>query len=217
MIEERIILYSLIANLKEGVLILDKLSIPIIVNNNFVNMYQKISGRKIDLNSKLEANNENNTSIDRFLSDVQKNISSTEIIELKNEYFLLIGNSINVNKDSTPLGIMIEIHDITELKKVDMLEKNFRKLIMHELRTPTTSLHLAVSNLVKYWDKISNKDRDKLLDSLMTQSNRFADIIKKISTLSDLEDNRPLNIIDIDYETFFRGIYKRIFNRKRFT
>ena len=108
---------------------------------------------------------------------------------------------------------MIEIHDITDLKIVDMLEKNFRKVIMHELRTPTTSLQLSISNLVKYWDRIQEDDKRKLLKSMEVQTDKFTSIIKKISSLSDLDSNGSSEKINIDFSTFFE-LFKNEFLNK---
>ena len=202
LIEERIILYTLISNLKEGVLILDKQNTPVIVNHNFTKFYELITETEFNMNGIVEKYADKKDPFFRFLTKTNNNESISEIIEIENKFFLFIGNHIKANSDSQNLGLMVEIHDITDLKVVDMLERNFRKVIMHELRTPTTSLQLSISNLVKYWDKIQEDDKRKLLKSMESQTNKFTDIITKISNLTELESKETIEKTNIDFLAF---------------
>ena len=206
LIEERTVLYSLIANLREGVAICDDERIPKIVNNNFTTFFSKITKENFDINSKIDKNIKSNNPFFKFLQATHDKNSVSDVIEIEKNVYLFIGNHLYANSDSNDLGFMIEIDDITDLKIVDMLEKNFRKVVMHELRTPTTSLKLSVSNLIKYWDKLSDDDRKRLLKSLDTQTSRFTEIVKNISSLSDLETHKSMNKIDVDFETFFNKL-----------
>ena len=203
LIEERTVLYSLIANLREGVAICDDKLIPKIVNNNFTTYFSKITKENFDINTRIDKNITFTNPFFKFLHNTINENSVSDVIEIGNSVYLIIGNHLHANLDSKDLGLMIEIHDITNLKVVDMLEKNFRKVVMHELRTPTTSLKLAVSNLTRYWDKLNDDDRKKLLKSLENQTSRFTEIVKNISNLSDLESNKTTNKINVDFKTFF--------------
>ena len=213
--DERAILYSLIGNLKEGVIIIDNNNFPVIVNNNFINLYREITKGEFTIDNKINEFINKDNIFSNFLLKLNRNEHTiSQIYENKDQSYLLIGNHLKLKNEFKKLGKMIEIHDITELKMVDILEKRFRKTIMHELRTPTTSLQLSISNLSKYWDKISEEDKLKLIRSMEKQSLKFSDIIKKVSTITDLEDNHNLNFSEININSFILDFKNLFVNSK---
>jgi signal transduction histidine kinase len=214
LIEERVILYSLIANLQEGVTIIDFTGNPLIANNNFINYYLEITEKNFNLNQEIDHDLESESFFYKFVNKAKENLSISEIFEKNNNYYLLISNLLKINLDSKTLGIIIEIHNITDVKTIEILEKKFRQLIMHELRTPTTSLQLSISNLAKYWDKLKENDRQKILQSMQEQSNKFTQIIEKITLLSDLENMNEFKFINIDVKSFIDEIKNRCVQRK---
>ena len=213
--DERAILYSLIGNLKEGVIIIDNNNFPVIVNNNFINLYREITKGEFTIDNKINEFINKDNIFSNFLLKLNRNEHTvSQIYENKDQSYLLIGNHLKIKNEFKILGKMIEIHNITELKMVDILEKRFRKTIMHELRTPTTSLQLSISNLSKYWDKISEEDKLKLIRSMEKQSLKFSDIIKKVSTITDLEDNHNLNFSEININSFILDFKNLFVNSK---
>ena len=212
LIHEKSILYSLIGNLKEGVLIFDYNNKPILANNSFLTKYKEITGLKFDLNEDLIVGKDKTDYFYNFIIKSKENLSMSEIHEKNNKYYLLESNMLKINLDSKIIGIMIEIKEITDLKKVEILEKNFRQVIMHELRTPTTSLQLSVSNLTKYWEKLSGEDIRRLLLAMEKSTEKFADIIKKITILSDLELREQLTFFDTNVKAFIQEVNKTLLN-----
>lgn len=203
LIDERFILYSLIANLKEGVLIIDDVDTPIIVNNNFTTVYKNITQKEFNINSKLDYKNNKHDKINQFLLkliNIQEQIS--ELVEIDRKFYLFIGHYLKSAHNSKLLGLMIEVQDITDLKMVEVLEKNFRTTIMHELRTPTTSLQLSISNLTKYWDKLREEEKLKLIQAIERQSNIFTHLIKEVSTLTDLENINKIEYSHVTIKSF---------------
>jgi PAS domain S-box-containing protein len=75
-------------------------------------------------------------------------------------------------------------HDISALKQVDRLKSQFVSDVSHELRTPLTNIRL-------YLDLMhSTEDKDKLqsyLDTLIRESERLANLINDLLSLSRLE------------------------------
>jgi signal transduction histidine kinase len=214
LIEERSILYALIANLKEGVVILDLNQVPLLVNNNFVSYYREITNMELKLDISIIKNVPFESFLHQFVLKADNNTSFAEIHEFNKKFFLLKKNTLKVNLDSKILGVMIEIQDITDLKVVDVLEKNFRSVIMHELRTPTTSMQLAVSNLVKYWERLSKDEIQGILASMQISTNKFVDIIKKISLLSDLEKKKEPKFSNLEVKSFIEEIKNEYLTEK---
>lgn len=186
--QERSQLYSLVAALKEGVLIVNRQNIPILVNTTFSNLYKEITGKTFDINSEFGSDIDEENPLFEFISKIFKIESYSEIIHLKSKFYLVICNKLRVSPDDSNLRILIEIHDITQMKIIEMVEKRINLVLMHELRTPATTLSLAISNLLKYENQLTNENRQLIYNSLKQQSDNLNTIVSKISSLTFFED-----------------------------
>lgn len=86
------------------------------------------------------------------------------------------------------LGIVIVFHDITELKRLEQIRKDFVANVSHELRTPVTSIKGFSETLLDG----AYKDTETLLSFLEivhTESNRLEMLINDLLDLSKVEQS----------------------------
>lgn len=86
------------------------------------------------------------------------------------------------------LGIVIVFHDITELKRLEQIRKDFVANVSHELRTPVTSIKGFSETLLDG----AYKDDETLLSFLEivhTESNRLEMLINDLLDLSNVEQS----------------------------
>lgn len=84
------------------------------------------------------------------------------------------------------LGIVVVIHDITELVRLEQVRKDFVANVSHELRTPVTSIKGFTETLLDG----AMDDRDIMKDFLeiiQKESNRLQLLIEELLVLSDVE------------------------------
>lgn len=84
------------------------------------------------------------------------------------------------------LGVVIVFHDITELKNLEQVRKDFVANVSHELRTPVTSIKGFSETLLDG----AYQDTDTLLSFLeiiQTESNRLEMLINDLLNLSNME------------------------------
>ncbi|MGM0897272.1 MAG: two-component system histidine kinase PnpS [Bacillota bacterium] len=84
------------------------------------------------------------------------------------------------------LGVVIVFHDITELKKLEQVRKDFVANVSHELRTPVTSIKGFSETLLDG----AYQDTNTLLSFLeiiQTESNRLEMLINDLLNLSNME------------------------------
>lgn len=89
-------------------------------------------------------------------------------------------------KHETWLGIVIVAHDISELKRLEQVRKDFVANVSHELKTPVTSIKGFTETLLDG----AYKDTNSLLSFLeiiQTESNRLEMLIKDLLDLSRVE------------------------------
>ena len=187
--EERSQLYSLVATLKEGVLIINNEKIPLLVNTQFNNLFEEITGKKFNINSEFGSDFEKENPLIEFISKLFKIESYSEIIQNKTKFFLLIFNKLHISSNDSNSRILIEIHDITQMKIIEMVEKRIHLVLMHELRTPATTLSLAISNLLKYENRLSNENRQLIYKTIKQQSDDLNFLVSKISSLTFFENS----------------------------
>ncbi|WP_229672425.1 two-component system histidine kinase PnpS [Pullulanibacillus camelliae] len=84
-------------------------------------------------------------------------------------------------------GLVVIFHDITRLKKLEKVRKDFVANVSHELRTPVTSLKGFAETLLED-SQISDEDREKFLTIILKESDRLQLLIQDLLELSKIED-----------------------------
>ena len=93
-------------------------------------------------------------------------------------------------------GFVVIFHDITRLKKLEKVRKDFVANVSHELRTPVTSLKGFAETLLED-DTIDEKDRKKFLTIILKESDRLQLLIQDLLELSKIENEH----FRLDFET----------------
>ncbi|SDH33269.1 two-component system, OmpR family, phosphate regulon sensor histidine kinase PhoR [Alteribacillus persepolensis] len=83
-------------------------------------------------------------------------------------------------------GIVLVLHDITELKKLEQVRKDFVANVSHELKTPVTSLKGFTETLLDGAMEDKNA-RKQFLDIIWKESDRLQDLISDLLELSKIE------------------------------
>ncbi len=84
---------------------------------------------------------------------------------------------------------VLVFHDITELRRLEKIRKDFVANVSHELRTPLTSIKGYVEALLD-GAKDDPTDAEKFLRIILAQSNRLNLIIEDLLELSKIESGR---------------------------
>lgn len=106
--------------------------------------------------------------------------------------------------------IVISVHDLTELRRVEKIKKDFISNVSHELRTPLTAIKGYVETLKDEVDK----DWQKYLDVIDRHTNRLIHIVKDLLLLSELEElETKLEFEQVDCNKMIKSILK-IFDQK---
>ncbi len=104
-------------------------------------------------------------------------------------------------------GMVLFLHDITELKRVDEMKSNFVSNVSHELRTPLTSISGFVSLLLAGRAGPLNPNQERYLDVVSQQSAYLTRMIEELLDLSRLQarnfraETRRANLRSITSET----------------
>jgi len=179
-------LKSVIDSLQEGLLVLDKQGKVIRSNESF----RKIIGNQA-VDGKLYWEIMRNPRLAELLKDAggQKR-KFTEELTLGNRVFMC---------SVTPLGrgegLVSIFYDMTEVKKIEKVKKDFVINVSHELRTPLTAIKGYAETLRKEVDTAAGK---KYLETVERNTDRLISIVNDLLLLSSLEEKAALELEDVN-------------------
>jgi two-component system phosphate regulon sensor histidine kinase PhoR len=115
-------------------------------------------------------------------------------------------------------GALVLFHDITELKKMDQVRRDFVANVSHELRTPLSILRGYIETLFDS-PKTPREELMRILRVMERHSNRLELLVEDLLTLAELESSNPnLQLGDVDLSSFFEEIIrdweKKLANKK---
>ena len=86
---------------------------------------------------------------------------------------------------ATQHGVVVVLHDITELRRVDQIRRDFVANVSHELRTPLTAIRGYVEALGE--EDTTPEDRQRFLDIIGRHTRRMERLVKDLLRLARLD------------------------------
>jgi two-component system phosphate regulon sensor histidine kinase PhoR len=124
-----------------------------------------------------------------------------EEIEFDN-HFILTGFKCTEQGEK----LLITFRDITELKRLEKIKKDFIVNLTHELKTPLTTIKGFVETIEEEIKETNQKD---YIEIIKRHTNRMNQIIQDLMLLSELEEKKKdLEISEIDLEKIVTNIIK---------
>lgn len=93
-------------------------------------------------------------------------------------------------------GVLFVLHDVTDLKKLENMRKDFVANVSHELRTPLTSIKGFVETLIE--GNVSVEDQQNFLTIINKQVDRLNSVIEDLLLISRLEKDTAADEIEFD-------------------
>ena len=105
-------------------------------------------------------------------------------------------------------GALVLFHDITELKRMDRVRRDFVANVSHELRTPLSILRGYIETLLDS-PKTSREELTRILRVMERHSNRLELLVEDLLTLAELESGNPdLQLGIVDLSDFLREMIR---------
>jgi two-component system phosphate regulon sensor histidine kinase PhoR len=118
-----------------------------------------------------------------------------------------------VLKEGSPDGAVLIFHDITELRKLENIRKDFIANLSHELRTPVTNIQGYTETLLAgAWQ--DQKNLKEFLNIIYSDTEKLANLINDILDLSKIESiNKTLKLEVVNLNNLITKTIKNI-NKK---
>lgn len=106
------------------------------------------------------------------------------------------------NESGEITGALVLFHDITELKKMDQVRRDFVANVSHELRTPLSILRGYIETLLDS-PKTPREELTRILRVMERHSDRLELLVEDLLTLAQLESGNPnLQMGTLDLSSF---------------
>jgi two-component system, OmpR family, phosphate regulon sensor histidine kinase PhoR len=192
-------LSALIENMGAGLLLIDSRGFINLINKGFVDIFQ------VDLENYLNKlyyeiiKQEEICSVIAEVFRTEQKVSKHLQLPLgiERRYFDVYGIPI-IGINNAWKGVLLVFHDITEIKKLEQMRKDFVANVSHELKTPVTSIKGFSETLLD--GAMKNPDTlETFLSIINKESERMQSLIQDLLDFSKIEQHEfKLNIQDID-------------------
>lgn len=154
-----------------------------------------------------------NTNLPKELINKIKSVTNSNKFEslefsFNNKYYTSTINYIDLNNE-----ILVVISDITEIKKIEQIKKDFVINVSHELKTPLTAIKGFIETLE---EEITNEEHLHYIQIVRRHTDRLIAIVKDLLLLTELEDEEYTNkliISKVDLANLIENI-RRLFEQK---
>ncbi len=158
-----------------------------------------------------------NSDLRKFLKKAFESLNPVEgEISLRNEKeekFLQAHATALKDSKEMRIGLLVVLNDVTRIKKLERIRRDFVANVSHELKTPVTSIKGYLETLINGAAEIP-EDRERFLDTLYRQSERLNSIIDDLLSLSKIEQDVEKEEIHTEITILEKVIDSVILNSK---
>jgi two-component system phosphate regulon sensor histidine kinase PhoR len=136
-----------------------------------------------------------NTSLHNLAEKIrnkQKSVDQEIILFQDSDLFLQVhGSIISGTESNEDSRILIVLNDVTTIKKLEQIRKDFVANVSHELKTPITAAKGYVETLLGY-ESTDPATTKEFLSVIHRQVNRLASIVEDLLIISRLEQSNDI-------------------------
>lgn len=169
---------KLISEIREGLVVLDTSGKIKLCNEAFYRM----SGKKNLIGKKLKVLFDEKEIQEILEIVIDSKIGITKEIEYKDKVFICSTSWIKTRNE-----IILLIHDITDIRNLEMIKKDLIINVSHELRTPLTAIKGFSETLV---EDLDNDEHKRFANIISNHSNRLVNIVNDLILLSETEEGK---------------------------
>ncbi|PFP27781.1 PAS domain-containing sensor histidine kinase [Bacillus sp. AFS073361] len=200
-------LSALIENMGAGLVLIDSRGYINLINKGFIDIFHVNSS---DYLNKVYYEVIEYEEICQLVAEVfrtEKKVSKQILVPLfiERRYFVVYGVPI-LGTNNVWKGVLLVFHDITEIKKLEQMRKDFVANVSHELKTPVTSIKGFTETLMD--GAMNNKETlEAFLSIILKESDRLQTLIQELLDLSKIEQQGfRLNIQELDLNEMLKEV-----------
>jgi two-component system phosphate regulon sensor histidine kinase PhoR len=196
-VRQRNELEAVLSSMEEGVIAIDKEEHILSINRAAAEIFalkpEEYQGRLIQ---EAIRNNEFQRFVTNALSE-DRPIAGDIILYQNGERILNAHTTPLRGVDDNDIGILVVLNDVTQLRKLETVRRDFVANVSHELKTPITAIKGFVETLLQ-GSVETPEETDRFLRIIEKHTDRLTAIIEDLLKLSRLEQNDEGNSIQLE-------------------
>ncbi len=197
--EKRLYLLSTINTIKDGILAVDEADNITLMNKSAMSVLDLSEEEDLHLDILVATQN---LELKEALKERAENAQPREI-RLKERTYIL-----SVHPIPQKGGSLLILHDVTKVRELENMRKEFVSNVSHELKTPLTSIRGFIETL-KGGAAKDPAVADKFLEIINIESLRLESLIGDLLALSKIEENRSVAVEDVDLSPLAREVLEK--------
>lgn len=181
---ERDELQAILNSMVEGVMVTDRSGRIVLINHSLQNIFKLNQPLVGKLASEVFRDAQLLTALERALAKKEGVVETIEMIN-PGRKSLEIHISILGSK-AQPTGAVLVFHDITRLKQLENIRRDFVANVSHELRSPLTAIKGYVETLLEN-GKLKREKSEEFLQIVLRHADRMSKLVEDLLLLSKLE------------------------------
>jgi len=183
------------ASMQEGVIAIDKDQRIITINQAAAKIFG-FAAHELKARYILEA--ARNVEFQRFIQnalDTHEPVEEDILMSGDEDLILNIHSSALYDTHNRRMGTLIIVHDITRIRRLEKMHKEFAANVSHELKTPLTSIQGFIETLQEMLAENNTQEAGKFLNIIEKNVNRMVALIDDLLSLSRLERLQGTHIL----------------------
>jgi two-component system phosphate regulon sensor histidine kinase PhoR len=127
----------------------------------------------------------------------RKNLEEDITLYQGGERILYVHNTPLEDPDGQQSGILVVLNDVTHLRKLESMRKDFAANVSHEIKTPLTAIKGFVETL-RTGEGVGLQETDRFLSIIEKHVNRLTAIIEDLMKLSKIEQQDEKSEIHLE-------------------
>ena len=197
--EKRLYLLSTINTIKDGILAVDEADNITLMNKSAMSVLDLSEEEDLHLDILVATQN---LELKEALKERAENAQPKEI-RLKERTYIL-----SVHPIPQKGGSLLILHDVTKVRELENMRKEFVSNVSQELKTPLTSIRGFIETL-KGGAAKDPAVADKFLEIINIESLRLESLIGDLLALSKIEENRSVAVADVDLSPLAREVLEK--------
>ena len=125
-----------------------------------------------------------------------------------NNYYLRFYFGSFKYSDDTIGGVIVDVQNMTESRKLELSRREFVANVSHELRTPLTTVKAYIETLES--GAVDGETQEKFLDTIHRETDRMTRLVSDLLILSRLDNGVKLNLTRMSVETILRDVTEKM-------
>ena len=125
-----------------------------------------------------------------------------------NDYYLRFYFGSFKYSDDKIGGVIVDVQNVTESRKLELSRREFVANVSHELRTPLTTVKAYIETLES--GAVDGETQERFLDTIHRETDRMTRLVSDLLTLSRLDNGVKLNLSRMNIEAILKDVSEKM-------